>query len=102
MQTSKGSAALTSDQWHVVHSRFMFPGTRHPFRRSIHSEWSDEASCKTAARALRRQLRADGKAAPVAEQDEVFVRKPQFKSLAVARHGADRGRRPRGSSELPE
>jgi hypothetical protein len=85
VQISKGSAALTSDQWHVVHSRFTFPGARRPFLRSIHSEWHDRASCRTAAKALRTQLRRGDEGVPESERDEVFVRKPNFKTLKLAK-----------------
>lgn len=84
-KTSKGSAALTSDLWHVVHSRFMYRGSRRPFLRSIHSEWRDRASCRAAAKALRLQLRQDNGEVPASERDEVFVRRPNFKTLRTAK-----------------
>jgi hypothetical protein len=85
VETSKGSAALTSDHWHVVHSRFTFRGARRPFLRGIHSEWGDRKSCRTAAKALRMQLNRNGREVPETERDEVFVRKPNFKTLKVAK-----------------
>lgn len=89
VQTKKGNPAVTSDQWHVVHSRFMFPGALRPFLRSIHSEWKDRQSCRTAARALRARLNEDDKEVPPAERDEVFVRKPNFRTLKIAKAAPD-------------
>lgn len=85
VQTSKGIPALTSDKWHVVHSRFTFPGARRPFLRSIHSEWDDRATCRVAAKKLRLQLAQGSAAVPESERDEVFVRRPNFKTLRLAR-----------------
>ena len=85
---SKGSAALTSDQWHVVHSRFMFPGARRPFLRCVHSEWGDRASCSSAAKALRVHLNEGSQDVPESERDEVFVRRPNFKTLKLAKAAA--------------
>ena len=89
---SKGTAALTSDRWHVVHARFMFAGAKRPFLRSVHSEWSDRPSCRAAARALRAQLTESSAGVPRDERDQIFVCKPNFKSLKVAtgRRGARR------------
>lgn len=85
VQTTKGSAAVTSDQWHVVHARFAFPGARRPYLRSIHSEWPDRASCRRAGQALRRKLSADGASVPEHQQDEVLMRKPNFKTLKLGK-----------------
>jgi hypothetical protein len=86
--TSKGAQAITSDQWHVVHSRFVEAGRQRPFVRGVESEHADRAACVRAARALRRKLATEAGAAPVEERDEVFVRKPGFKSLKKARRRA--------------
>lgn len=85
VQTRKGRDAMTSDQWHVIHSRFTFPGARRPYLRSIHSEWGDQKACRAAARKLRAELLLGSKGVPVAERDEVFVRRPNFKSLKLAK-----------------
>jgi hypothetical protein len=83
--TSKGSPAITSDRWHVVHSRFRRRGKgAMPFDRVIVSEHDDRTGCRAAARALRAELRAKA-SQPLAERDEVFVRRPNFKSLKAAR-----------------
>ncbi len=87
--TEKGTPAVTSDQWHVVHSRFTFPGALRPFLRSIHSEWQDRPSCRNAAKALRARLNENDKGLPPAERDEVFVRKPNFKTLKIAKAAPD-------------
>lgn len=85
VQTSKGVAALTSDRWHVVHSRLLFAGTERPYSRGIHSEHDDRISCANAAKALRVRLAADSPGVSAAERDEVFVCKPNFKSFKLAR-----------------
>jgi hypothetical protein len=91
VETTKGVAAITSDQWHVVHSRLVFAGSKRPFLRSIHSEYPDRASCGKAAKVLLQRLTAESAEVPAPERDEVFVRKPNFKSLKLAktRHDAE-------------
>ncbi len=83
--TSKGSSAITSDQWHVVHSRLTHAGAKRPYVRGIHSEHPDRTSCREAARALRVRLAAESAGVPEAERDEVFVCHPNFKSLKLAK-----------------
>ena len=83
--TSKGLQAITSDQWHVVHSRWSDAGGKRPYARGIHSEHGDRAACVQAAKVLRRQVAADSVGVPAAERDEVFVRRPKFKSLKTAK-----------------
>lgn len=83
--TDRGAAALTSDQWHVVHSRFVGPDTERPFTRSIHSEHADRTACREVARTLRAQLAKSDAALPAEQRDEVFVRKPNFRSLKRAK-----------------
>jgi hypothetical protein len=85
VQTSKGSSAITSDQWHIVHSRLVDAGAKRPYVRSIHSEYADGASCRKAARALRARLAAENPAVPAAERDEFYACRPRFKSLKRAR-----------------
>lgn len=83
--TSKGTAAITSDRWHVVLARFVGSKRRLPFAREIVSEHDDRAASGRAAGTLRSTLNADGAAVPVLQQDEVFVCKPNFKTLKHAR-----------------
>jgi len=82
--TRKGASAITSDHWHVVHSRFT-AGDERPFVRVVHSEHADGAECRAAARELRSKLAAESPGVPEAERDEVFVRRPNFKSLRATR-----------------
>lgn len=89
VQTKKGSAALTSDQWHVVHARFLFPGAKRPYLRSIHSEWPDRVSCRRAGKALRLELAKQSTGGEEREHDEVLLRKPNFKTLKVGRASSD-------------
>jgi hypothetical protein len=83
--TKKGRPAITSDRWHVVHSQFRRKGkSAKPFERSIISEHDDQSTCRKAARALRARLDQD-QATPLAQRDEVFVRRPNYKSLKTTR-----------------
>lgn len=83
VRTTGGAAAITSDQWHVVLARMTHPGSVRPYVRTVASEHEDRASCVRAAAAMRRRVAAAG--LPEAERDEVAVRRPNFKSLKVAR-----------------
>ncbi len=85
VQTSKGKAAITSDQWHVVHSRRIDGGGKRPYSRIVHSEHADAPACRKAAKELRIKLTRDGVGVPEAERDEVFVCRPNFKSLKLAK-----------------
>ena len=85
VQTAKGSAAITSDRWHLVHSRWLGTGGRRPFVRSIYSEHDDQAACRDAAKELRRKLASESAGVPPTERDEVLVRRPHFKSLKRAK-----------------
>ena len=85
VQTSKGTSAITSDQWHVVHSRLVDGGAKRRFVRSIHSEHADRLSCRKAAFALQARLDAESAGVPEEERDQVFVCRPRFKSLKRAR-----------------
>ncbi len=89
VKTKKGTKAITSDRWHVVHSRFQGTGGKLLFVRTVHSEHDDRGGCLEAARVLWGRLSSDG-AVPVAQRDEVFVCRPNYKSLERSRH-----RRPR-------
>ncbi len=85
VKNSKGSEAITSDHWHVVHSRFTEAESKRPFSRLISSEHDDRADCVKAAQALRVKLRAGARGVPLDERDQVFVCRPGFKSLKLAR-----------------
>lgn len=84
-KTSKGAEAITSDHWHVVHSRFVRAESKRPFSRIINSEHDDRATCVKAAQALRVKLRADAAEVPLDERDQVFMCRPGFKSLKWAK-----------------
>ena len=85
VQTSKGTAAITSDQWHVVHSRLVHAGAKRPFVRTVHSEHGERVECQKAAKALRVKLAQEAAGVPEAERDEVFIRRPNFKTLKMAK-----------------
>jgi len=90
VQTDSGGTAITSDHWHIVHARYVFDGATRPYLRSVHSEYEDRTACRHAARALRVHLIAQEKDVAPEKRDEVFVRKPNFKSLKIARSGHQR------------
>ena len=85
VQTSKGTPAITSDQWHTVHSRWLGGAAKKPFVRSVHSEHEDSVACRKAAKELRQKLAREAAGMPEAERDEVFVRKPGYKTLKRAK-----------------
>jgi hypothetical protein len=88
VKTSKGADAITSDQWHVVHSRFTSVKQGPAFSRGVHSEHDDRVACAKAAKRLRAKLALENADVPAEERDEVFVRKPNFRSLKKARRRA--------------
>ncbi|MEO6594788.1 MAG: hypothetical protein ABIP94_08555 [Planctomycetota bacterium] len=83
--TSKGVPAITSDQWYVVHSRLVDLKKRRPYSRMIHSEHPDRVSCLKAAKTLRVKVATEGQGVPEAERDEVWVCRPNFKLLKLAK-----------------
>jgi hypothetical protein len=89
-QTSKGTPAITSDHWHVVHSHYTGQGKSGSFARVIVSEHDDRKSCSLAATALLSKLASDAKASPRARRDEVFARPPNYKSLKARRRRVER------------
>lgn len=82
--TKKHLPALTSSRWHVVLARFSKGYKVNPFTRSIASEHDDRKSAVRAARALSIFLRREGTQRPLKERDQIFVRRPNFKSLQRA------------------
>lgn len=85
VQTSKGTPAITSDQWHTVHSRWLDGTGKASFVRSVHSEHADSGACRKAAKELREKLARETADLPEAERDEVFVRRPGYKTLKRAK-----------------
>ena len=78
----KNSPAVTSNRWHVVHAQWSGDAAKDPrFVRSIVSEHEDRASAATAAREFIASLKPTMAGRPVAGRDQVFVRRPDFKSL---------------------
>jgi hypothetical protein len=82
---SKGTKAITSDCWHVVHSHFTVVKRGPAFKRGIHSEHGDRAACAKVARKLQAELALENANVPPEQRDEVFVCKPGYKSLKMAR-----------------
>lgn len=76
---------ITSDAWHVVHARWNGVAKGVPlFDRAIVSEHADLATAREAARALWRTLEDSMARRPAARRDQLFVRKPEFKTRKQA------------------
>ncbi len=89
----KSIPAITSDRWHVIHARWSGDPAGEPrFERSIVSEHEDRAAAASAAREILSSLTTEMTARPRGRRDQVFVRKPNYKSLKTARR-RDRRRR---------
>ena len=83
--SSKQRPAITSNRWHVVHARWSGERSTQPkFERSIVSEHDDQESAVHGARELVARLAAEMSARPLAERDQLFVRKPGFRSLKTS------------------
>lgn len=77
--------ALTSNRWHVVHARWSGAGEDgHRFVRTIVSEHEDRERATESARKLADRLGDEMRRRPRHERDQLFIRKPGFKSLAAA------------------
>ena len=82
----KSSPALTSDRWHVVHARWSGASSGAPrFERSIVSEHDDSATAASAARKVLSSLAREMAARSRETRDQIFVRKPDYKSLKTAK-----------------
>jgi hypothetical protein len=91
--SSKQRPALTSNRWHVVHARWSGKCDGAPqFVRSIVSEHDDQAAAVLGAHEIVSRLAAEMAARPAAERDQLFVRKPGFRSLKTARRLERRGK----------
>ena len=83
--SNKQRPALTSDRWHVVHARWSRTHSgQSTFLRSIVSEHEDRASAVRGARELVERLAAEMAVRPLSERDQLFVRKPGFRSLKTS------------------
>ena len=81
----KKNPALTSDHWHVVHARWTGEAEGEAqFVRAIVSEHEDSASAANAARKIVTALTPEMVKRPRAGRDQIFVRRPDFKSLKTA------------------
>lgn len=78
----KNTPAVTSDRWHVVHAKWtgLAPGASR-FVRSIVSEHDSRDSAATAARGFIAMLKPTMADRPTEGRDQVFLRRPDFKSL---------------------
>ncbi len=91
--SSKKNPALTSDRWHVVHARWSEEAVGEEcFVRSIVSEHEDSSSAVSAARAIKSSLAPGMAARPLAQRDQVFVHRPGYRTLKIARRMEKRRR----------
>jgi len=78
-------AVVTSDQWHVVHARWERNLTKAArFTRTIVSEHSTRPNAVESARSLMHGLVAELAERPLPLRDQVFVRKPGYRSFKRA------------------
>ena len=91
-QTRRGTAALTSDRWHVLHARWLGDSTTVLFARSIVSEHDDHRTAVQSATTFLDSLAPQMERRAQATRDQVLIRRPSYKSLAVARR-TRRGRK---------
>ena len=84
-ETRAKQPAITSNRWHVVHAKWCGTPKSEPFERSIVSEHDGRGEAVEAAKSLLQTLREAAGERPLEERDQVFVRRPNFKSLAYAR-----------------
>lgn len=82
----RNNEALTSDRWHVVHARWNGAERGQPrFDRSIVSEHDDSDDAVVAARKIKSRLASELASRQAARRDQIFVRRPGFKSLKVSK-----------------
>ncbi len=82
----RNHAAVTSDHWHVVRARLSAePSDDSRYVRSIVSEHDNRVAAVTAARQIFRSLAPEMADRPRDVRDQIFVRKPDFKSLKLAK-----------------
>jgi hypothetical protein len=92
LQNGKNLPSITSDHWHVVRATLADATTPKPrFVRSIVSEHEDRGAAVAAARKIVRSVTESMGDRPRDVRDQVFVRRPDFKSLKTAKRVARRG-----------
>ena len=85
VQTRREHAAITSDQWHIVHAAWSRNGEGEPrFDRKILSEHRTFETARAEAFKVMAALSLEMGDRPRPQRDQIFVRKPNFKSLKVA------------------
>jgi len=77
--------AITSDQWHVAHARWTGQHGEPRFERTIVGEHVDRRSAAAAARTIVSDMAEEMTTRTRETRDQVFVRRPNFKSLKAAR-----------------
>jgi hypothetical protein len=93
--TRRGNPATSSDEWHVVYSKWCGKRANHPpFSRKVISEHGgDRSAAVAAAKKLVARIKPSVENRIAAERDQVFVRPPEFKSLKFAEYRIRQGPR---------
>lgn len=87
----KNLPAITSDHWHVVRARWSGDASGRPsFVRSIVSEHEDCGAATAAAEQILTSLGETMNEREPDARDQVFVRRPDFKSLKTAKRVSKR------------
>ncbi len=81
----KNRVAITSDRWHVVRAHWSGDAVKPRFVRSVVSEHEDRAAAVKVARQLMVALVEETADNPPETRDQVFVRRPDYKSLKTAK-----------------
>lgn len=80
----KNLAAITSDQWHVVHAHTRTAVMdRRRFERTIVSEHASQKLAEASATAFRAKVKTEP--AEAAGKSAVFVRRPHYKTLKFSK-----------------
>lgn len=87
----KNHPAITSNRWHVVHAEWDGSASAEPqFQRRIVSEHDERARAVEAGRALIANLAPEMAGRERTTWDQIFVRRPDYKSLKASTRVARR------------
>ena len=87
----KNSPVLTSDRWHVLRATWTGATAGEPlYQRTIVSEHEDSASAATAARRIVASFVSEMAGRTRETRDQVLVRRPNYKSLKIAKRAVSR------------
>jgi hypothetical protein len=90
VKSRRQNPAITSDRWHVVHAVWSGNEGEARFDRKILSEHADFETARAEACKIMAALSLEMGDRPRERRDQIFVRKPNFKSLKVAGRRSNR------------